>query len=419
MDVEEKLSILAGAAKYDASCGSGPTRGSRQGKAGSSASGLRNPIGVCLTGDGRCIRLFKVLYSNVCRFDCAYCVHRVSADTKRASFTTDELIGLTCALYRGKYAEGLFLSSGIFADPDIVMERLIATAKKLRTEAGYGGYIHLKLIPGVGQALIREAGRWADRLSANIELPTDQSLQTLAPQKSGRVIFQAMQDVLHLGAQYTEDRKRIKATPAFAPAGQSTQLIVGATSEDDRQVLALAASLYRRFGLRRVYYSAYIPVGVPGRAGIPDPRLPDIPGPPFIREHRLYQADWLLRFYHFRTEEILDPATPYLDTQLDPKTAWAIRHLGLFPLDLSSADYEALLRVPGIGAAAGRRIIEARRSRSLSFESLRGLGVILKRARYFITLKGAFLDRPENPQRLRSLLSDPEGPTLQAPLFDA
>ncbi|MDR2798602.1 MAG: putative DNA modification/repair radical SAM protein [Treponema sp.] len=422
MDLEEKLSILAGAAKYDASCassGSGAPQGSRHVQAGSGGFGVSNPIGVChsWTGDGRCISLLKVLYSNVCRFDCAYCVHRISADTKRASFTTDELIRLTCALYQRNYVEGLFLSSGIFADPDMVMERLIATAKKLRTEAGYGGYIHLKIIPGVGETLIREAGRWADRLSANIELPTDQSLQTLAPQKSGKVIFQAMEDVLQLGAQYGEDRKRIKTTPVFAPAGQSTQLIVGATADDDRQILALSASLYRKFALRRVYYSAFIPVGVSGE-GIPDSRLPDIPGPPLVREHRLYQADWLLRFYHFSAGEILDPATPYLDTHLDPKTAWAIQHLDQFPLEVSTADYEALLRVPGIGATSGRRIIETRRSRSLSFDGLRRLGVILKRARYFITLAGAFLDRPDDPNRLRDMLSDSEGPGLQLPLFD-
>jgi putative DNA modification/repair radical SAM protein len=345
-------------------------------------------------------------------------VNRVSADTKRASFTTDELVSLTCAWYQRNYIQGLFLSSGIFGDPDMVMERLIATAKQLRTKAGYGGYIHLKIIPGVGETLIREAGRWADRLSANIELPTDQSLQNLAPQKSGTLIFQAMQEVLQLGTQYEEDRKRLQRTPVFAPAGQSTQLIVGATADDDRQILHLSASLYRKFALRRVYYSAFMPVGGSGQGGITDPRLPDIPEPPLLREHRLYQADWLLRFYHFRADEILDPATPYLDTQLDPKTAWAIKHLDQFPLEVSTADYEALLRVPGIGAQAGRRIIETRGSRVLSFESLRSLGVVLKRARYFITLTGAFLDRPDDPGRIRRLLSEGDSLGLQLPLFD-
>ncbi|MDR1030327.1 MAG: putative DNA modification/repair radical SAM protein [Treponema sp.] len=415
MDLAEKLSILAAAAQYDASCASGgDSQRSRHG------SGAGNPRGVykSLTGDGRCISLLKVLYSNVCCFDCAYCVNRVSADTKRASFTTDELVSLTCAWYQRNYIQGLFLSSGIFGDPDMVMERLIATAKQLRTKAGYGGYIHLKIIPGVGETLIREAGRWADRLSANIELPTDQSLQNLAPQKSGTLIFQAMQEVLQLGTQYEEDRKRLQRTPVFAPAGQSTQLIVGATADDDRQILHLSASLYRKFALRRVYYSAFMPVGGSGQGGITDPRLPDIPEPPLLREHRLYQADWLLRFYHFRADEILDPATPYLDTQLDPKTAWAIKHLDQFPLEVSTADYEALLRVPGIGAQAGRRIIETRGSRVLSFESLRSLGVVLKRARYFITLTGAFLDRPDDPGRIRRLLSEGDSLGLQLPLFD-
>jgi putative DNA modification/repair radical SAM protein len=376
------------------------------------------PAGVChsWTGDGRCVSLLKVLYSNVCRFDCAYCVNRASADTPRASFSDGELVELTCEFYRRNYIEGLFLSSGIFADPDIVMEKLITTAKKLRTEAGYGGYIHLKIIPGAGEKLIREAGLWADRLSANIELPTDKSLQTLAPQKSGKLIFGAMEEVSEAGKENEEDRRRIRSAPVFAPAGQSTQLIVGASEEDDRQIISLSGALYRKFSLRRVYYSAFIPVGGPGRGGIPDPRLPDIPGPPLVREHRLYQADWLLRFYHFQPGEILDG--PYLDAHLDPKTAWALRHLDYFPIEINSADYEDLLRVPGIGANSARRIIEVRRSRALSFDGLRRLGLILKRARYFITLSGAFLDRPEDPKRIRRLLSDRDGAGLQLPLFD-
>ncbi|MDR3343490.1 MAG: putative DNA modification/repair radical SAM protein [Treponema sp.] len=429
MDLGEKISLLAGAAKYDASCtssgsgafqGSGPrgqaagTRGRKQG------FGLSLPAGVChsWTKDGRCVSLLKVLYSNVCRFDCAYCVNRSSADTRRAAFTTTELVDLTGEFYRRNYIEGLFLSSGIFADPDIVMEKLIETAKKLRTEAGYGGYIHLKIIPGTGEKLIREAGTWADRLSANIELPTDKSLQTLAPEKSGKVILGAMEEVFRTSVQYEEDRRRIKSTPAFAPAGQSTQLIVGASGEDDRQIIALSGALYRKFSLRRVYYSAFIPVGIPGRGGIPDPRLPAIPGPPLVREHRLYQADWLLRFYHFTAAEILDEATPYLDAHLDPKCAWAIKHTARFPLEINRADYEELLRVPGIGAKTARRIIEVRRSRSLSFDGLRRLGVVLKRARYFITLSGSFLDRPDDPDRIRRRLSDSDGAGLQLPLFE-
>ncbi|MDR0878684.1 MAG: putative DNA modification/repair radical SAM protein [Treponema sp.] len=437
MDLAEKISILAGAAKYDASCassGSG-TPGSSQ-TPGKGGFGANVPAGIChsWTEDGRCVSLLKVLYSNVCRFDCAYCVNRVSADTRRTSFTSAELVELTTEFYRRNYIEGLFLSSGIFSDPDIVMEKLIETARILRTESGYGGYIHLKIIPGTGEKMIREAGLWADRLSANIELPTDKSLQTLAPQKSGKVILGAMNDFYGLNSQFEEDRRRIKSTPAFAPAGQSTQLIVGASAEDDRQIINLSSSLYRKFSMRRVYYSAFTPVGVNGSGGIPDIRLPviselpqvmDQQGPSrqlLIREHRLYQADWLLRFYHFAAAEILDEANPFLETGLDPKTAWALRHFDFFPVEISRADYETLLRVPGIGAKTGRRIIETRRSRSLNFDSLRRLGAVLKRARHFITVNGAFFgaDNPRqsaDPRRIRRLLLDQDD-ALQLPLFE-
>jgi putative DNA modification/repair radical SAM protein len=418
MELGDKISILAGAAKYDASCAS-------SGSTGQGGFGARVPAGVChsWTEDGRCVSLLKVLYSNACRFDCAYCVNRISADSPRASFTVDELVTLTCEFYRRNYIEGLFLSSGIFADPDIVMERLIAVARALRTGAGYGGYIHLKIIPGTGEKLIREAGLWADRLSANFELPTDKSLQALAPQKSGKVILGAMEEVSRTGKELEEDRRRIRSTPAFAPAGQSTQLIVGASAEDDRQIIALSGALYRKFELRRVYYSAFVPVGVPGRGGIPDPRLPDIPGPPLVREHRLYQADWLLRFYHFAPEEILEDNAPYLDVHLDPKTAWALKHPERFPVEASRADYEELLRVPGIGAKSARRILEVRRSRSLSFDGLRRLGIVLHRARYFLTLAGAFLDpggpkAAEDPKRVRRILADRDGAGFQLPLFE-
>ena len=423
MDLGEKIAILAAAAKYDASCASSggtPPGGIPHGKGGGRRGfGTNLPAGVChsWTGDGRCVSLLKVLYSNVCRYDCAYCVNRISADTPRASFTVDELMTLTCEFYRRNYIEGLFLSSGIFADPDIVMEKLISAARKLRTEEGFGGYIHLKLIPGTGEKLIREAGRWADRLSANIELPTDKSLQALAPQKSGKTILRAMKNAAEAGAEYEEDRRRIRSTPDFAPAGQSTQLIVGASEENDRQIVTLSGALYRKFGLRRVYYSAFIPVGGVGRGGIPDPRLPDIPGPPLVREHRLYQADWLLRFYHFSAAEILEDS-PYLDTHLDPKTAWALKHPDRFPVEVSRADYEELLRVPGIGAKSCRRIIETRRFRSLTFDGLRRLGVILKRARYFITVAGAALDCLEDPKRVRRILADSDGAGLQLPLFE-
>jgi putative DNA modification/repair radical SAM protein len=362
-------------------------------------------------------------------------VNRASADIPRTSFTVDELVEITCQFYRRNYIEGLFLSSGIFSDPDIVMEKLIKTARKLRTEAGYDGYIHLKIIPGAGEKSVREAGLWADRLSANIELPTDRSLQRLAPQKSGKLIFGAMGQVSEIGGELSEDRRRLRNAPAFAPAGQSTQLIVGASAEDDRQIITLSGALYRKYALRRVYYSAFIPVGLPGGGGIPDPRLPDIPGASLVmgqpaapgrlltREHRLYQADWLLRFYHFSAEEILDEANPYLDAHIDPKAAWAIKHPEGFPLEPGSADYEELLRVPGIGASSARRILEQRRSRTLTFEGLRRLGVVLKRARYFITLGGAYLDSEsrkisEDPKRIRRIIADSDGMGLQLPLFD-
>jgi putative DNA modification/repair radical SAM protein len=440
-DIGAKLAILAGAAKYDASCassGSGERGAGPSAAGGDDSFGLSRPAGIChsWTEDGRCVSLLKVLFSNVCRFDCAYCVNRASADIPRSSFTVSELVELTCQFYRRNYIEGLFLSSGIFADPDIVMEKLIETARTLRTQAGYGGYIHLKIIPGAGEKPIREAGRWADRLSVNIELPTEKSLGLLAPQKSGRVIFGAMEDFSGLNREFEEDRRRVKflprgraAAPVFAPAGQSTQLIVGASAEDDRQIIGLSSSLYRKFSLRRVYYSAFIPVG-PGRDGTADPRLPELPGPPVlpgpsrpplnlrVREHRLYQADWLLRFYHFKAAEILDESQPFLDSRLDPKTAWALKHLDFFPVEINRADYETLLRIPGIGAKTARRIIETRRSGGLGFDKLRRLGAVMKRARYFASCAGILLDRPDDPRRIRRLLSDADGAGLQPPLFD-
>jgi putative DNA modification/repair radical SAM protein len=429
LSLAEKVAVLAGAAKYDASCASS---GSAR-RSGNGGFGIAEKGGIChsWTEDGRCVSLLKLLFSNVCRYDCAYCVNRASADTPRSSFTVDELVELTSEFYRRNYIEGLFLSSGVFADPDIVMEKLIEVAKKLRSGAGYGGYIHLKIIPGSGEKLIREAGLWADRLSANIELPTDKSLQSLAPQKSGKVILGAMKETFEAAAENEEESHRARfgaggkiKTPAFAPAGQSTQLIVGASPEDDFSIIRLSASLYRKFRLRRVYYSAFIPVGVDGRAGIADPRLPEISAPPLVREHRLYQADWLLRFYQFEPGEIfdvpdgLDGHSAFLDPQIDPKTAWALKHLDFFPVEVNRAGYDTLLRVPGIGAKTGRRIIETRRSRTLSFDSLLKLGVILKRARYFISAGGSFIDRPENPARIRRILSDAGGAGLQLPLFE-
>jgi len=425
MDFGEKFTVLAGAAKYDASCASSGSDGA--GALGGGKFGASVPAGIChsWTEDGRCVSLLKVLFSNVCRYDCAYCVNRVSADIKRSSFTVQELVDITCEFYRRNYIEGLFLSSGIFADPDIVMEKLIETARTLRTQAGYGGYIHLKIIPGTGEKLIREAGLWADRLSVNIELPTGKSLECLAPDKSGKEILGAMDDFSGISNDFDSARRKSRFTPqgkqsvpAFAPAGQSTQLIVGASPEDDRQIINLSSSLYKKFYLRRVYYSAFIHPGVPAR-GLPgDPRLPDMPGPPLVREHRLYQADWLLRFYHFTSDEILDEDEPFLDQHIDPKTAWALKHLDFFPIEINKADYETLLRVPGIGAKTARRVIETRRSRSISLDGLRRLGGILKRARYFVTSAGSYIERPDDPVRIRRILSDSDGAGLQLPLFE-
>jgi len=415
MDLGEKIQILAGAAKYDASCASSGSGGdSARGAPGNRKFGVNLPVGVChsWTEDGRCVSLLKLLYSNACRYDCAYCVNRVSADTPRTGFTVQELVDLTCEFYRRNYIEGLFLSSGIFADPDIVMEKMVETARTLRTQSGFGGYIHMKIIPGSGGRLIREAGLWADRLSVNIELPTDRSLRALAPDKSGKEILGAMCDFSNLAGEFEEARRkpgffRQGAVPAFAPAGQSTQLIVGASEEDDRQIVNLSSSLYRKFSLRRVYYSAFVHPGGPG-----------LSAPPLVREHRLYQADWLMRFYHFAAGEILGEDQPFLDPHVDPKTAWALRHLDFFPVEINRADYETLLRVPGIGAKSARRIVETRRSRSIGFDGLRRLGAVLKRAKYFATCGGSFIERPDDPGRIRRLLVDTDGAGLQLPLFE-
>jgi len=448
-DLREKISILSGAAKYDASCATSGSSGFNSPRGNKLGATL--PMGVChsWTQDGRCVSLLKVLYSNVCRFDCAYCVNRASADIKRSSFTVKELADLTIEFYKRNYIEGLFLSSGIFTDPDIVMEKLIETARTLRTDMGFGGYIHLKLIPGAGDKMIREAGKWADRLSVNIELPTEKSLLCLAPEKSKKDIIGAMNNFSDIKCETEEVRHKSKflpqgktASPFFAPAGQSTQLIVGATGEDDRQIINLTSSLYNKFSLKRVYYSAFIHPGsyanknfvmqnatggfqpdAESRANvsnsrITDPRLPETAGPPLVREHRLYQADWLLRFYHFSAGEILGEDQPFLDAHIDPKTAWALKNLDFFPIEINRADYETLLRIPGIGAKTARRIIENRRSRSLTIENLHRIGATLKRARYFLTAGGMYIERPDDPARIRRLLSDTDGAGLQLPLFE-
>jgi putative DNA modification/repair radical SAM protein len=385
MDIGAKLEILAASARYDASCAtSGSSRTAPTGGFGASS-----PAGVChsWTGDGRCVSLLKILYSNACRNDCAYCVNRTSADIQRVSFTSEEIVRLTISFYKRNYIEGLFLSSGIFSDPDIVMGKLIEVARILREREGFGGYIHLKAIPGCGAALLRKAGLYADRLSANIELPTASSLARLAPDKSGSEILGAMRCLHEAEAETREDRRRRLHAPHFAPAGQSTQLVVGASPEDDTTIIRLAGALYRNFGLRRVYYSAFVPVS-------PDPRLPALAAPPLVREHRLYQADWLIRWYKFAPDELIDSRRGCLDADIDPKCAWALRHPEFFPVDINRAEYEELLRVPGIGLTGAERILATRKSGGLRVEDLGKMGIVMKRARWFLSSNGRPLAAP-------------------------
>jgi putative DNA modification/repair radical SAM protein len=377
--------------------------------------GASTPAGVChsWTGDGRCVSLLKVLYSNSCRKGCAYCANRASADVERASFSVEELVQITIAFYRRNYIEGLFLSSGIFADPDIVMEKLIEVARILREREGFGGYIHLKAIPGCGEKLLGKAGLYADRLSANIELPTASSLAQLAPQKSGQEILGAMRFMGQAEAEAKESAGRrggnlCSSAPRFAPAGQSTQLVIGASPDDDKTIMRLASALYRRIGLRRVYYSAFVPVST-------DPRLPMLKSPPLVREHRLYQADWLLRFYGFRADELLAEDETHFAHDVDPKTAWAIRHPEFFPVDIDVAEYDQLLRVPGVGVTGAGRIVSTRRAGRIRSEDLPRMGIAMKRARYFLSSGGRPLVGPMEPESLRLLLSDGRKAGLASP----
>ena len=379
LTLAERIDLLTGGARYDASCASS---GNRQQGAGPTG-------GVChsWSADGRCVSLLKMLLSNACVYDCAYCVNRRTNDIPRASLTPEEMAELTVAFYRRNYIEGLFLSSAVVGTPDYTMELMLATARLLREEHGFGGYLHFKLIPGADPQLVSRIGRYVDRVSVNIELPTQRSLALIAPDKSREGILSPMKQVRAEILSVREERRRSRKAPAFAPAGQTTQLLVGASPENDRQILHLAAGLYRRMDLKRVYYSAYVPVSR-------DNRLPALREPPLLREHRLYQADWLLRLYGFSVEEILDEENPHLDPRLDPKAAWALRNLHLFPVEITKADYEMLLRVPGIGVRSANRILRARREQHLRWEDLPLLGLVLKRARWFITVGG----RPA-PQR--------------------
>lgn len=382
MDLLEKLTILTDAAKYDASCtSSGVSRGFQAGKIGNTSSSV---AGCChsFSADGRCISLLKVLMTNCCVYDCKYCVNRRSNDTRRAAFTPRELAELTIQFYRRNYIEGLFLSSGVLRDPDYTTQRMIETLRLLRQEYGFNGYIHAKAIPGANPELVRQLGFLADRLSVNIELPSQKGLAALAPDKTKASILSPMRLIRELGQQNKEELVKYRHAPAFAPAGQSTQLIVGATDDSDRHILHLTESLYSRYRLKRVFYSAYVPV-------VENPLLPALhTKPPLLREHRLYQADWLLRFYGFRAEELLDVSHPNFDPMLDPKCYWAITHPEQFPVEIMSADLDRLLRVPGIGPTGARRILSARRTGLLRFGDLHKMGIVLKRAQFFILCGG-------------------------------
>lgn len=382
MNLLDKLTILTDAAKYDASCtSSGVIRGSRPGMIGNTSSSI---AGCChsFSADGRCISLLKVLMTNYCVYDCKYCINRRSNDTRCTAFTPRELAELTVQFYRRNYIEGLFLSSGVLRDPDYTTLRMIETLRLLRREFAFNGYIHAKAIPGTSPELVQQLGYLADRLSVNIELPSQKGLAALAPDKSKAAILAPMRLIEAQGRQNKEELVKYRHAPAFAPAGQSTQLIVGATEDSDRHILHLSESLYDRYRLKRVFYSAYVPV-------VENPLLPALhTKPPLLREHRLYQADWLLRFYGFRADELLDDQHPNFDPMLDPKCYWAITHPEQFPVEIMTADLGRLLRVPGIGPTGARRILSARRTGLLHFDDLKKMGIVLKRAQFFILCGG-------------------------------
>ncbi|WP_417609331.1 putative DNA modification/repair radical SAM protein [Owenweeksia hongkongensis] len=374
--VKEKLQILADAAKYDVSCSSSGSKRANSNKGLGNATGM----GIChsYTEDGRCVSLLKILLTNHCIFDCAYCVSRKSNDVKRAAFTVQEVVDLTINFYRRNYIEGLFLSSGIFKDADFTMERLVRIAKKLRIEHKFNGYIHLKAIPGASDDLLHEAGLYADRLSVNLEIPSEISLKKIAPEKNYKEVYDPMNFLKEKISGYKAEKRIVKSTPLFSPGGQSTQLVIGASPETDFNILQLSKSLYKEQRLKRVYYSGYIPVSE-------DNRLPALIKPPLQREHRLYQADWLMRFYGFDANEIVDETQPDLDLQLDPKVGWALRNPHFFPVNINTDPYEMILRIPGIGVKSAKMIVHSRRFGKLREEHLKKIGLVWKRARYFIT----------------------------------
>jgi len=382
LELLDKLTILADAAKYDVACTScGVDRKAQKGQLGETTS-----AGIChaFSADGRCITLLKVLLSNVCSYDCAYCVNRRGNDIPRATFTARELAELTIGFYRRNYIEGLFLSSGVLRNPDYTTEQMCEVIHILRDEYHFRGYIHAKAVPGTSDELLVRLGVLVDRMSLNIEFPSEKSLKLLAPQKAGDAIIKPMGFIRDgIKANYQDKRLSTVRRTRFVPAGQSTQMIVGASPESDYQILNLSASLYRSFELRRVFFSAYIPVNS-------NPLLPTTREVPLLREHRLYQADWLMRFYQFDVSEIIDEEHPFLDPLIDPKCNWALNHIDQFPAEINRVPYEMLLRIPGVGVRSAKRIMLARRERALRFEDLKKLNVTMKRAQYFITCNGSY-----------------------------
>ncbi len=380
IDIYDKLTILAASAKYDVACtSSGVERNGKPGGIGNAAK-----AGIChsFSADGRCITLLKVLLTNVCIFDCKYCVNRVSNDIVRVGFTPQELAELTINFYRRNYIEGLFLSSGVMKNPNHTIEQMLKVLELLRKVYRFGGYIHVKAIPGADNELISRLGLLTDRMSINLELPSQESLRLLAPDKTRESILRPMGLISSKIRENRTDLVKFRHAARFVPAGQSTQLIIGATPDTDRKIITLTEGLYKKYGLKRVFFSAYMPVAEHSLLPAPDSK------PPLLREHRLYQADWLLRFYGFEAKELLDEQNPNFNLQVDPKCNWALNHLEEFPLEINKAPYALLLRVPGIGVTGARRILTARRSGPLDFSGLKKIGVVLKRAQYFITCKG-------------------------------
>ena len=399
--IEEKLRILSDAAKYDVSCSS----------SGSSRKNTNNGLGnaaingIChsWSADGRCISLLKILMTNYCIYDCKYCINRKDNDIERAILSPDEIVKLTINFYRRNYIEGLFLSSGIIRSANYTMELMIAVAKKLRLEEKFNGYIHMKVIPGASRQLINEIGLYVDRVSVNIEFAENTALKLLAPDKKPTDISTSMGLIRKNMIENTEDKKIFKSTPSFIPAGQTTQMIIGASGESDYAILARSENLYKNFDLKRVYYSGYVPVNKSGILVSTEQAVP------MIREHRLYQADWLLRFYDFKADEILDEKDPFVDPLLDPKTNWAIKNSHFFPIEINKASYKDLLRVPGIGVTSAKRIVMTRKYSTIRYEHLKKLGIVIKRAKYFIVVNGEFLGfKKENPELLRNALMEKE-----------